>query len=271
MTMQAPGIADLDFQVGDHVCAFYSEGANGGSSLEDLMVIYVSRGLRARNKCICFGDAGTATSVKSRIPNELESQGESLQFITQDDAFYPKGGFAKESLIRKLEVMVEEALAGGYARFWVLCDVAFAVRPALDMIEWFAFESQVNEFAPKYPQFLMCLYNLDRFDGELVMSVLQTHPRIFVNGLILKNPYYVRPPELLGNPQRRSRASHGALPSIPPALATCPRGMNMPGPGWSTSRLEDAKRPWLAESLYGAERGREKATYDTSHTQRTEH
>ena len=34
-------------------------------------------------------------------------------------------------------------------------------------------------------------YDLDRWAGELVMSVLQTHPRIFVNGLVLDNPYYL--------------------------------------------------------------------------------
>ena len=37
----------------------------------------------------------------------------------------------------------------------------------------------------------MCLYNLDLFDGETVMYVLKTHPRIFVNGMIITNPYYV--------------------------------------------------------------------------------
>jgi hypothetical protein len=35
------------------------------------------------------------------------------------------------------------------------------------------------------------LYDLDQWAGELIMSVLQTHRRIFVNGMILNNPYYV--------------------------------------------------------------------------------
>jgi hypothetical protein len=37
----------------------------------------------------------------------------------------------------------------------------------------------------------MCLYNLDLYDGEMVMYVLKTHTRIFVNGLIIDNPYYI--------------------------------------------------------------------------------
>jgi hypothetical protein len=45
----------------------------------------------------------------------------------------------------------------------------------------------------------MCLYDLDLFDGEAVMYVLQTHPRIFVSGMIITNPHYVPRPQFLGN------------------------------------------------------------------------
>ena len=49
----------------------------------------------------------------------------------------------------------------------------------------------MSELAPRYPQFIMCLYDLDLFDGEMVMYVLKTHPRIFVNGMIITNPHYI--------------------------------------------------------------------------------
>ena len=49
----APDVANLEFQVGDHVCAFYSEG---GYSRDDIVVDYVTKGLRAGNKCVCVID-----------------------------------------------------------------------------------------------------------------------------------------------------------------------------------------------------------------------
>ena len=49
----------------------------------------------------------------------------------------------------------------------------------------------MNGFASRWPWFGICLYSLDRFDGELLVKALQTHPRIFVNGMIIDNPYYV--------------------------------------------------------------------------------
>jgi DcmR-like sensory protein len=187
MGSQVPDIADLDFQVGDHVCAFYEEG---GNSLDDIVATYLSKGLRAGNKCACFSFTDTASSVRDRIPPELMSRDSILQFFTEKQA---EGGFSVEAYLRWLEAMVKEALSDGWGRLWVVGDAAFVGRDMspTSMKTWFTWEAQVNELASRYPQFIMCVYDLDRWAGDWVMSVLQTHPRIFVNGLVLNNPYYV--------------------------------------------------------------------------------
>ncbi len=195
MGSRAPDIADLDFQVGDHVCAFYEEG---GNSLDDIVATYLSKGLQAGNKCACFSFADTASSVRDRIPPELMSRDGILQFFTEKQT---EGGFSVEAYLRWLEAMVKEALSDGWGRLWAVGDAAFVGRDmaptSISMKTWFTWEAQVNELASRYPQFIMCVYDLDRWAGELVMSVLQTHPRIFVNGLVLNNPYYVPPRQFL--------------------------------------------------------------------------
>jgi hypothetical protein len=195
MGSRALDIADLDFQVGDHVCAFYN---GGGSALDDIVVDYVSRGLRAGNKCTCLSFTNTASSVLDRIPPELMSREDILQFITENQA---EGGFSVEAGLRTLEAMAKEALSDGHGRLWLLGDANFVARdlPPGSMKTWFTYEAEVIELAPRYPQFIMCLYDLDQWAGELIMSVLKTHPRIFVNGLILDNPYYVPLHQFLGS------------------------------------------------------------------------
>ena len=195
MSPHAPNIAELGFQVGDHVCAFYN---GGGSALDDIVVDYLSRGLRAGNKCACFSFADTASSVRDRIPPELMSRDGILQFYTENQA---EGGFSVEAGLRALEAMAKEALSDGYGRLWTLGDATFVARdlPPRSMKTWFTYEAEVNELASRYPQFIMCLYDLDQWAGELIMSVLKTHPRIFVNGLILNNPYYVPLHQFLGS------------------------------------------------------------------------
>jgi hypothetical protein len=194
MNQQVSGIPDLDFKLGDHVCAFYN---GSGNVLDDIVADYVSRGLRAGNKCVCFVD--TPAAVRDRIPAELTARRDILQFFTEDEGYLPEGYFSKDAFIQNMEAMVQGVLSEGYERLWLVGDASVVARKAVDMKAWFAAESEVSELAPRYPQFIMCLYDLDLFDGEMVMYVLRTHPRIFVNGMIIPNPHYVPAGQLAGN------------------------------------------------------------------------
>jgi hypothetical protein len=186
MSPRATDIPELGFQVGDHVCAFYN---GGGSSLDDIVVDYLAKGLRAGDKCVCFIDS--PSSVRDRIPGDLTPRDDILQFFTEDEGYLPLGHFSQDAFMRGMEALVEGVLADGYDRLRLIGDASVIARKAVDIKAWFATESEVSEFAPRYPQFIMCLYDLDLFDGEMVMYVLQTHPRIFVNGMIIPNPHYI--------------------------------------------------------------------------------
>jgi hypothetical protein len=219
---------DLGFQPGDHICAFYNGGKN---LLDDIVVDFVSKGLQAGSKCICFLD--DPTSVRERVPGELTAKDDILQFFTEEQGYLPEGSFSKEAFLRGMEDTVKGTLSAGYERLCLIGDTTVVIRKSVDLKEayaeltcrrapgtrwgrsvegmrpeterfcislkaWFATESEVSEFAPRYPQFIMCLYDLDLYDGETVMYVLRTHTRIFVNGLIITNPYYIPKRQFLG-------------------------------------------------------------------------
>ncbi len=184
---------DFGFQVGDHVCAFY----NGSSdSLDDIVVGYLFKGLQAGNKCFCMVD--TPSSVRDRIPRELVPRDGMLQVLTEDEAYMPDGYFSKDTFIRNMETLVQQAFAGGHERFRAVGDERFLVRNAVDLKEWFAAESELNKIVPDYPHFFFCLYDLDLFDGDTVMYVLRTHPRIYVNGIVITNPHFLPADRLPG-------------------------------------------------------------------------
>jgi DcmR-like sensory protein len=191
---RAQDLGDLGFQVGDHVCAFYSEGSY---SRDDIVVDYLTRGLRAGNKCVCM--INKASPVRERIPHDLVSREGILQFLTEDEAFMPEGYFSKDEFLHRVEAMGRQAFSEGYERAWLLGDDSFVVQRGVDVKSWFAAESWASEAGTKYLHLIMCLYNLDIFDGELVMYVLQTHPRIFVNGQIITNPHYIPARQFLEN------------------------------------------------------------------------
>jgi hypothetical protein len=177
----------FELHPGDHVCAFYG---GGGGGLDNIVVDFISRGLRAQNKCIGFVDEHAI--VHARIPPELVSRDNMLQLFTEEQGYLlPTGDFSAEAFIEALEATAKSVLSDGYERLWLIGDTSVIVRNEISPKAWFAAEAQVSELAPRYPQFIMCLYNLDLFDGEMIMYVLKTHTRIFVNGLIIDNPYYI--------------------------------------------------------------------------------
>jgi hypothetical protein len=179
---------DLAFRLGDHVCAFY----NGGpGSLGDIVVDYLSQGLRAGHKCYCMVDSPSA--IRDRIADGLLPRPDALRILTEDEAYVPGGHFSKDRFISTMEAMVHDAFAAGYNRFRAVGDVTFVVRHSVGITEWFEAEAELNNLVPDYPHFFFCLYDLDLFDGDTVMHVLRTHPRIYVNGIVITNPHYVTP------------------------------------------------------------------------------
>jgi hypothetical protein len=86
--------------------------------------------------------------------------------------------------------MVQEASDHGYQSWRAVGDESFLVRNGVDINEWFAAESELNGIVSDYPHFFFCLYDLGLFDGNTVMYVLRTQPRVYVNGILIGNPHY---------------------------------------------------------------------------------
>jgi hypothetical protein len=185
MTVPASQDPSLGFLPGDHVCAFYSGSLN---VLDDIVVDYVTKGLTAGNKVFCMVDQPSA--VQGRIPAKLVARDGMLDVLTEDEAYMPDGRFSKDAFIASMQAMVIEALSHGYDGFRGVGDESFLIRNGVDIGEWFAAEAELNKIVPEYPRLFFCLYDLDLFDGSTIMHVLRTHPRVYVNGILIGNPHY---------------------------------------------------------------------------------
>jgi hypothetical protein len=64
-----------------------------------------------------------------------------------------------------------------------------------------SYEAMVNRFQPLCSQILLCLYDVERFGGDVLIDALRTHPKVIADDLLVDNPYYLEPEELLaGSP-----------------------------------------------------------------------
>ena len=78
-----------------------------------------------------------------------------------------------------------------------------ALRDIPGVEDLLAYEARVNQVMAANPEaaaISLCLYDVERFDAELIVGVLRTHPKAVIAGTVIDNPFYIQPEEFL--PQR---------------------------------------------------------------------
>jgi hypothetical protein len=181
------GVRGLSAAPGDHVCAFY----RGEDERDAIMMPFLRTGLAAGNRCVCVVD----TSEPSVIANRLrDDELERLDLMRSADAYFPNGRFDAAAMLAFWIRMLDGAVTDGESLVRIIAEMTWVLRdlPASD--DFLAYESAFNRLAPSYPQISVCLYDLDQH-AAFVMEIMNTHPKVLVDGAIHENPFYLEPDE----------------------------------------------------------------------------
>jgi hypothetical protein len=198
MTDIVVGTSGIDLPVGEHICAFY----RGQDGRNEILLPFLRQGLADGDKSICV--------IESMRPDEMlaalgEAPGEGggadrLDLMTPEQTYLRGGRFSMPAMLEYWRRGVESALAESRYRFVrVAGEMPRALVEQADLDEFLAYESELNRFAPCYPQTILCLYDLDRFGGRVFLTIMRTHPIVVLNGTVLENPYYVDPDEFIAD------------------------------------------------------------------------
>jgi hypothetical protein len=200
------GVGDLELKPGDHTCAFY----RGSAGRDAIIGPYIAKGLRDGDKCICILDVEDLAE-RRRVTDRLRGTSETrdrdadaqLTVLDFTETYIRDGRFLQDEWFQYLEESVSHVIRDeGYQVARVVGDCAWAlIKTCPGVEELCSYEAKVNWFAPRYPQILLCLYDLDRFSGELVIDVVMTHPKVLINNMVVENPFYVKPEEFLARRQ----------------------------------------------------------------------
>ena len=191
------GLPGVTMATGDHICAFY----RGTAQRDDVLVPYLREGLLAGDKCICVMDDPDAERVVGLLAAQVDAD-RSLrtgQFeLMRSEATYLAGGyFAIEEMIEFWERGVSGALAEGAFEFVrAVGEMTWALRDLPGVEHLVAYEAQLNQFLPRYPQVVLCLYDLEKFsNGQVLIDLLRTHPKVLFGATLIDNPYFLTPDE----------------------------------------------------------------------------
>lgn len=191
------GIPGVQLSPGDHICAFYP----GREERDQILLPYLREGLQAGDKCVCVVDGTSPEYVLASLGTEVDLEScldrRQLAILRSQETFLSGGRFSTEAMLDFWDRSIGDAVIGGFRFARAVGEMTWATRQMPGIEEFVGYEARLNDYLPRYPQVMLCLYELDRFSGDVLVDVLKTHPKVLFGGMVLDNPYYLAPDEFL--------------------------------------------------------------------------
>lgn len=174
---------------GDHVCGFYY----GEEERDALLLPFLREGLVTGDKCVVVIDSTRPDEVIARIggtPDAVTSG--QLEFYHSDETYLRTGTFEPDLMISFWEERADRIHRDGAFTFVRLVgEMSWLERvpPARGSVV--RYESWADEFASRYAQTVLCMYDLRRLGSGVLMDLLRTHSKLLLGGLVLENPHHI--------------------------------------------------------------------------------
>jgi DcmR-like sensory protein len=134
--------------------------------------------------------AGIAVAA-TRHPRQLE-------VATVEEAFLRGGRFNADATLVLIQEVLNTGAILGFPLTRFIAQVAERIlEDGSNADEWIKCEARLNYILPRYNDPLICVYDLAKLRGAVVIDVLRTHPMVVIGGLLQENPFFVPPDEFL--------------------------------------------------------------------------
>jgi hypothetical protein len=122
-----------------------------------------------------------------------------LEVLDSYATYLADGGFLPARMLQFWAAKAQQSPLRGSGLARNIGDMSWAHRSQDAVTELIGYESELNRIMANVPQVNLCLYDLTRCSGDLIMDVLKTHPKALLGGMVIDNPYYLEPDEFLAS------------------------------------------------------------------------
>jgi hypothetical protein len=194
-----------------HVCAFF------GSREDEYRVLapFYRETLDWGEKLLHVVDTRLVADHEAR----LEQQGIDVcgcgktgqfQVYTWADTYLRNGVFDQEQMLAVVQGVIETARQEGYPRTRIMGNMNWALDGPPGSEKLIEYEVRVNEVLAREKQPAVCVYDLSRLTGSLMMDILRAHPLTLVNGVVHRTAFFTAPAQMLAELRERELTSGAA-------------------------------------------------------------
>jgi len=136
-----------------------------------------------------------------------------LELRSSTETYLQEGRFDKDRMLATFEGLASGHGQGSFLRSRIVCSMDWAADDESHLNDLVEFESRVNDLWSRHEDAVICVYDLSKIGGDVVVDVMRTHPMIIIGGTLQRNPFHVSPAEFLRELRAR-RAGGGASPVV---------------------------------------------------------
>lgn len=200
MSTAAAPIPCAGSQLGDarHVCAFFHDAD------EEYRVLlpFIQAGFERGDRAFHVVDPRLRNDHLRRLSAAGIDVGASTppgQFKLCDwhEAHLHGGRFDQHRMLAFLEEALKDGARQGYRVSRSIGHMEWALENLPGVEDLVEYEARLNYMLPRYNDPIICVYDLSRFSGAVVVDILRTHPMVIIGGTLQENPFYVPPDQFL--------------------------------------------------------------------------
>lgn len=182
-----------------HICAFF----NSRNEEYEVLAPFFLEGIEQGEKLVQVVNPNNAEDHLSRLnqsgvdTHHCTNCGQ-LEVLFWEQAYLDEqGAFQKEKMLETVDEMARDSLEQGYPRLRIMGDMDWAFRGPSSEIDLLEYESAVNDVLARNRQPAVCVYDIAKLSGGLIMDLLRTHPLTLIGGVVQENPFYTPPAQML--------------------------------------------------------------------------
>ena len=185
-----------------HACAF----VNGPEEERAVIDPFLVEGMRRGEKAVYIVDPKQRDTHHARLAESAPSA-ELLDVTTWNEAHLKGGSFDRERMMASLEELIQDHASTGRPPMRLVGQMGWVFMKPPNIEELVAYEASVNEVLNRGKTPTVCVYDVRKLTGSMMMDLLRAHPLTVMNGVLHENPFYTPADEMLRDIQRRKTAS----------------------------------------------------------------
>ena len=185
-----------------HACAFVM-GADEERSVIDPFFV---EGMKRGHKAVYIVDPKHRDDHDARLRRDAPEP-DLLEVTTWNEAHLKGGSFDQDRMMTALDEMIREHAQTGRPAMHLVGQMGwiFSSPPGIEQLV--SYEASVNEVLNRGKTPTVCVYDVRRLSGSMMMDLLRAHPLTVMNGVLHENPFYTPAEELLAELKERSAMS----------------------------------------------------------------